>query len=82
MTYATYPSLEGRTVVVTGGATGLGAEFVRQFAAQGSRVGFVDIDVAHGEALADELGAGVVFTPCDVRDVDGLERSIRPRPPS
>ena len=41
--YACYPSLRGRTVFVTGGATGIGAEFVAQFARQGARVGFVDI---------------------------------------
>lgn len=76
MQYATYPSLDGRAVIVTGGATGLGAEFVRQFHAQGARVGFVDIDVAAGEALADELGASVGFISCDVRDVSALEASI------
>ncbi|MDN3495717.1 SDR family oxidoreductase [Planococcus sp. APC 4015] len=76
MAYATYPSLEGRTVIVTGGSTGLGAEFVRQFAAQGARVGFVDIDVVNGEALAAELGESVCFVPCDVRDVGDLERAI------
>lgn len=76
MPYATYPSLRGRAVIVTGGATGLGAEFVRQFHAQDARVGFVDIDVAAGTALADELGPAVRFLACDVRDVGALERSI------
>ena len=76
MSYATYPSLQGRTVVVSGGATGLGAEFVRQFAAQGARVGFVDIDVDNGTALAAEIGSSALFVPCDVRDVGALEASI------
>ena len=49
---ARYPSLVGRTVLVTGGATGIGAKLVAQFVAQGARVGFIDIDVAAGEALA------------------------------
>ena len=74
--FASYPSLDGRTAIVTGGATGLGAEFVRQFAAQGSRVGFVDVDSESGRALADELGASVQFVACDVRDVSSLERAI------
>jgi NAD(P)-dependent dehydrogenase (short-subunit alcohol dehydrogenase family) len=74
--YAVYPSLVDRTVIVTGGASGLGAEFVRQFAAQGSRVGFVDIDAEQGAALARELGGGARFAACDVRDVAALEEAI------
>lgn len=74
--FARYPSLAGRTVVVTGGASGLGEEFVRQFAAQGSRVGFIDIDAARGEALAEELGGDVLFHACDVRDVGELQSVI------
>ncbi|MCS5717515.1 SDR family oxidoreductase [Herbiconiux sp. CPCC 205763] len=76
MSYAAYPSLRDKTVVVSGGATGLGAEFVRQFAAQGARVGFVDIDALHGEALAAEIGPSALFLPCDVRDVGSLESAI------
>lgn len=76
MTYATYPSLVDRTVIVTGGATGLGAEFVRHFHAQGSRVGFVDIDTQSGNALARELGDGARFVPCDVRDIAALESAL------
>ncbi|SMH38251.1 NAD(P)-dependent dehydrogenase, short-chain alcohol dehydrogenase family [Rathayibacter oskolensis] len=74
--YAMYPSLVDRTVVVTGGASGLGAEFVRQFVAQGARVGFVDLDAERGEDLARELGEGVRFEACDVRDVAALERAV------
>jgi NAD(P)-dependent dehydrogenase (short-subunit alcohol dehydrogenase family) len=75
-TYAGYPSLRGKTVIVTGGASGLGAEFVRQFAAQGARVGFVDVDVDRGAELAGELGTSALFVPCDVRDVARLEAAI------
>ena len=69
--FATYPSLRGRTAFVSGGASGLGAEFVTQLAAQGARVGFVDIDVDRGTALEDDLrrqGAEVRFAECDVRE--------------
>lgn len=76
MTFATYPSLRDRSVIVTGGSTGLGAEFVRQFVGQGARVGFVDVDIENGRALAAELGDAVRFVPCDVRDVPALETSI------
>ena len=40
---AVYPSLRGKTVLVTGGGSGIGAAIVRHFAAQGAKVGFVDI---------------------------------------
>lgn len=77
--YATYPSLNRRVVFVSGGASGLGAEFVRQFVRQGARVAFVDIDTERGEALQRELAADadVVFLPCDVRDVAALQDAIR-----
>ena len=41
--HATYPSLHDRVVVVSGGATGLGASFVEGFVAQGAEVIFLDI---------------------------------------
>jgi NAD(P)-dependent dehydrogenase (short-subunit alcohol dehydrogenase family) len=41
--FAIYPSLRDRVVFVTGGASGIGAEHVTQFAAQGAKVAFVDI---------------------------------------
>jgi NAD(P)-dependent dehydrogenase (short-subunit alcohol dehydrogenase family) len=77
--FARYPSLEGRTAFVSGGSSGLGAEFVAQLAGQGARVGFVDLDVERGEALAASLasgGADVRFLRCDVRDVPALQQAI------
>jgi D-xylose 1-dehydrogenase len=75
MTFATYPSLSNKSVLVTGGASGIGAEIVRAFAGQGSRVGFVDIDVERGAALAKALAASggrVQFVACDLRDIAAL----------
>ena len=44
MSFATYPSLNGAVVFVTGGASGIGEQIVRAFAAQGSKIGFVDTE--------------------------------------
>lgn len=76
MTFATYPSLKGAVVTVTGGASGIGEYLVRAFAQQGSRVGFVDVDAERGRALAAELGGDVRFAPCDLRDIDALKRAF------
>lgn len=74
--FATYPSLAGRAIVVTGGATGIGAEIIRAFAAQGAKVGFIDRDVEAGHALADELGAEVTFAEADLTDIAALRAAI------
>ena len=79
MSFAIYPSLNGAVVFITGGASGIGEQIVRAFAAQGSRIGFVDIDSQQGGALADELGgqdATIRFEPCDLRDIDALKRAF------
>jgi NAD(P)-dependent dehydrogenase (short-subunit alcohol dehydrogenase family) len=57
MSFATYPSLAGRVVFVSGGASGIGAEIVRAFAGQRSRVAFVDVQREAGAALGEETGA-------------------------
>ncbi len=76
--YATYPSLRDKRVLVTGGAAGIGASIVEHFAAQGSAVGFLDLDRERGEALAGRLGerATVRFEAVDLRDVAALRRAI------
>ena len=85
--YATYPSLRGRAVFVTGGASGIGAELVTQFAAQGARVAFVDVDASAGKALVEKLATGGAgangvngpaphFQVCDIRDVASLQAAI------
>ena len=73
---ARYPDLATRTVFVSGGGSGIGAAFVRAFAAQGAAVAFVDVDEAASTALAAELGARVGYWRCDVRDVGALRASL------
>jgi NAD(P)-dependent dehydrogenase (short-subunit alcohol dehydrogenase family) len=63
-------------VFVSGGASGIGAAFVRAFAAQDAKVAFVDIDDDAGRALATTVGANVRYFHCDVRDVAALEHAI------
>ena len=77
--YARYPSLAGTPVVISGGATGIGESLVRNFTSQGAKVGFVDIAVEAGDALAAELkaaGAEVSFLPCDVTDAGAYQAAI------
>lgn len=78
--YATYPSLKGMPVIISGGASGIGEGIVRAFAAQGSKVGFVDIAAEAGNKLASELvagGASVKFLPCDVTDIAAYQAAIK-----
>lgn len=78
--FAIYPSLKGKTVFVTGGASGIGAEIVTAFAAQGARVGFVDFDRATSETLvtqsAGEIGGEIAFEFCDLRDIEALRSTF------
>ncbi len=79
MTFAHYPSLQGAVVYITGGASGIGEQMVRAFAAQGSKVGYVDIDAEGGQKLARELAENnttVQFETCDLRDIDGLKKAF------
>jgi len=80
MSFARYPSLEDAVVFITGGASGIGAEIVRAFVGQGSKVGFVDRDEAGGRALAEELegqARALRFEACDLRDIDALKRTFK-----
>jgi len=72
--FATYPSLRNEAVIITGGASGIGASIVEHFAAQGARVGFVDIDEAAGRVLAAKAGA--TFIACDLRNIEELRNAI------
>jgi NAD(P)-dependent dehydrogenase (short-subunit alcohol dehydrogenase family) len=79
--FAVYPSLKDRSVFVTGGGSGIGAAEVEHFAAQGSRVAFVDIDVRASEALVERVAARghtqPLFIACDLRDIEALRAAIR-----
>jgi NAD(P)-dependent dehydrogenase (short-subunit alcohol dehydrogenase family) len=72
--FAIYPSLKGRVVLITGGASGIGAELVAQFAGQDSRVAFLDFDAEGGAKVAEATGA--LFLRCDLRDIAALREAI------
>jgi D-xylose 1-dehydrogenase len=78
--FAAYPSLRDRVVLVTGGASGIGAEEVTQFARQGAQVAFLDIaDDAAARLIRTLQGEGLaapVYLPCDLRDIRALQAAI------
>ncbi len=71
---ARYPSLAGKSVFITGGASGIGEALVRAFARQGSKVSFIDLLAEEGASLAAEAGAR--FAQCDLRDIDALRSAV------
>ena len=77
---AIYPSLRGRAVLITGGASGIGASLVEHFAAQGARVAFIDIADAAAEALATRIAAAghakPAFRHADITDIAALQAAI------
>ncbi len=85
MTFATYQSLTGKTILITGGASGIGAETVEAFAAQGANVGFLDMDEAASATLAtdcnsksgtDDSYGKVDYERCDLRDIGAMQAAI------
>jgi NAD(P)-dependent dehydrogenase (short-subunit alcohol dehydrogenase family) len=76
MTHAVYPSLAGKTVVITGGGSGIGEVIVEGFARQKSRVFFLDVAAQESQALVARLGGNVQFVQCDVTDIAALQKSL------
>src|SRR5258708_17616728 len=80
MTHTSYGGLAGRVVLITGGASGIGAAFVRAFAVQQAKVAFLDIDAEAGQALvrevAGECETAPLFVRCDLLDIAALRAAI------
>lgn len=78
--YASYPSLADKVVLITGGAQGIGAAAVEQFALQGSRVAFLDLADDPAQALVGDLTPKCSHPPiyrhCDLTDIPGLQSTI------
>lgn len=78
--YAQYPSLQDKVVLITGGATGIGASMVEHFAAQGSRVAFLDLEEVSAAKLIESI-AGTKHAPLflkrDLTDIAALRSAIQ-----
>lgn len=79
--FASYPSLAARAVLITGGATGIGAAIVAEFARQGARVAFLDIQDEPALQLIDSLKANVIWPPlyfrCDLADIPAVQDTVK-----
>lgn len=77
-----YPDLRDATVVITGGANGIGAAMVRAFHAQGARVHFCDLNESAGQQLAKELREGATFSRVDLTRESEIVRWFKKIPGS
>lgn len=78
MTSARFPDLEGTSVLITGGGSGIGAALVEGFLGQGAKVAFLDIQDSDefADRLEEETGARPLFLPCDVTNTKALQAAI------
>ena len=76
---AVFPDLEDAGVLITGGASGIGAALVEGFTAQKAKVAFIDIDRGAGEALVERLASArhkPLFLHADLADVEAISRAV------
>src|SRR5690606_26668816 len=66
--------IQGQSALVTGGASGLGAETVRQLAAAGAKVAILDLNEQAAQELADEVGG--LALACDITNTDSVEKAL------
>ena len=74
--FAKYPSLYGKNVLITGGASGIGKELVQGFAEQDANVAFLDLNNDAGEQLSLDIGKNVFFQKCNLTEISDLKSSI------
>jgi len=77
---ASYPSLEDKVVLITGGASGIGETLVKNFLEQGSKVAFIDKEKKLGNDLENKLNKfkySALFKECDLVDIPSLQKTIK-----
>ncbi len=68
--------IEGKTVIVTGGASGLGEAVARRFIDAGANVVMIDLNRERGTALANELGSRAAFIQTDIAAPEDVKKAI------
>ncbi|WP_265516157.1 SDR family NAD(P)-dependent oxidoreductase [Nitratireductor luteus] len=80
MSHGRFGDLEGASVLITGGGSGIGAALTEGFVAQGARTAFIDINAEAGQSLVDRLGAdhddAPLFLRADLRDIEALRAAV------
>lgn len=73
-----YPDLDGASVFITGGGSGIGAILTEGFLAQGARVAFVDLSDATGfcDAMEAKYASRPLFIQCDIQDIEALRGAV------
>ncbi|KAI9706782.1 MAG: hypothetical protein M1820_004753 [Bogoriella megaspora] len=79
--FAVYPSLKDKVVVISGGATGIGGSMTEEFARQGSKVVFLDIQDEEGAKLSkrlvdEKVAHEPIYYSCNLLDIDGAVKPI------
>lgn len=77
--FANYPSPVDKSMLISGGASGISAAFVEHFSRQGAKVAFLDLDQKSGESLAfslAEVAHPPIFIACDVTDLSALASGV------
>jgi len=75
-----YPDLKDKTVLISGGGSGIGASFVEAFVRQGCKVTFLDIQEYASQELADKFASAdfpPIFVNCDLTDITAIKKSIK-----
>lgn len=76
--HATFPDLDGASVFITGGGSGIGAALTDAFMSQGAKVAFVQRSDATDfcDEMEQKHGVRPLFVSCDITDIPGLKSAI------